>query len=175
MHSLVWAWVQGAPKRSWLSPCVVHFPGAELVKWLTASPRVRHIANEDEAIMYGQSLLDCGIIHHVFDKLHSFEVIWTLSQGANWKLIASMLLSQNDANTPYRFRVDDGTFLDPRLTQDVREWGMRLYLRLHGAESVDVRRVLEAQGTPVSKASPSPGNSRSQLPHEDVSSRANGL
>lgn len=96
--------------------------------------------------MFGQSLLDCGIIHHVFDKLHSFEVPCLLSFAVVRKDCAMEIfipgsfpfLPQNDDNTPYRFRVDDGTFLDPRLTQDVREWGLRLYLRLYGVETNNV-------------------------------------
>lgn len=87
--------------------------------------------------MYGQSLLDSGIIHHVFDKLHSFEV--GCCGLYRCLLVQTTTFVQNDDATPYRFRVDDGTFLDPRLTQDVREWGMRLYLRLNGMETLNVR------------------------------------
>jgi hypothetical protein len=94
------------------------FYGAELVRWLMASRRFPHISTEEEAVMYGQTLVDSGIIHHVQDKAGF----------------------QNDEATLYRFRVDDGSFLDQRLARQVHGWGTRLYLRLHGLENLRIIR-----------------------------------
>lgn len=71
----------------------------------------KQIASEEEALMYGQSLLDEGAIHHVADK-HGFE----------------------NSSLFYRFRCDDGTARNRDATRDIASKAMQIYRRVHGVE-----------------------------------------
>uniref|UniRef100_H2Y5P5 Phosphatidylinositol-3,4,5-trisphosphate-dependent Rac exchange factor 1 n=1 Tax=Ciona savignyi TaxID=51511 RepID=H2Y5P5_CIOSA len=79
--------------------------GNELVQWLVDNKESKSI---DEAIMLGQALLDCGIIHHVQDR-HHFR----------------------NEGILFRFRYDDGTFKPRGESQDLVAKGLRIYCRVH--------------------------------------------
>ncbi|EDQ91073.1 uncharacterized protein MONBRDRAFT_23984 [Monosiga brevicollis MX1] len=70
------------------------FYGQDLVRWLLAQ-RWDGLDTEESAVVYGQTLVDVGIIHHAHDRA-GFE---------NGKLL-------------YRFRQDDGTFDDHASSHD---------------------------------------------------------
>jgi len=90
------------------------FVGSELVEWV-----VKHtwkgIKTDDEALIYGQSLVDGGAIHHVADK-HSFE----------------------NSGMYYRFRCDDGTTRNRDATRNIAKKAMQMYRRIHGVEGTNL-------------------------------------
>nr|CAB3265148.1 phosphatidylinositol 3,4,5-trisphosphate-dependent Rac exchanger 1 protein [Phallusia mammillata] len=79
--------------------------GNDFVNWLVENKEAN---SKEEAVMLGQALLDCGIIHHVQDK-HHFK---------------------NEA-VLFRFRYDDGTFKHRGESQDLVAKGLRIYCRVH--------------------------------------------
>eukprot|EP01147_Barroeca_monosierra_P000102 gene101-3494_t len=87
------------------------FSGEDLVTWLIEN-QWEGIKDSEAAILYGQSLVDDGVIHHIYDKF-GFENSCKL----------------------YRFRTDDGTYSDKAIVHDINKIGIRIYLRVHGAES----------------------------------------
>ncbi|KAL5483897.1 hypothetical protein EMCRGX_G020316 [Ephydatia muelleri] len=82
------------------------FTGEELVQWLVAN---KEVADKDEGIIFGQALVESGVIHHVQDK-HQFKI----------------------GDLVYRFRFDDRTFRAKYETADLVSRGLMLYARLHG-------------------------------------------
>jgi len=79
--------------------------GNEFVKFLIENKEAKSV---DDAVLLGQALLDCGIIHHVQDKYHF-----------------------KNESVLFRFRYDDGTFKPRGETQDLIAKGIRVYNRLH--------------------------------------------
>jgi len=79
--------------------------GSDFVEFLKT---IKEVETDELAIMLGQALLDCGIIHHVNDKCHF----------------------KNDS-TLYRFRYDDGTYKKRGEAQERVAKGIQLYYRMH--------------------------------------------
>eukprot|EP00043_Microstomoeca_roanoka_P018319 m.195448 g.195448 ORF g.195448 m.195448 type:complete len:1343 (-) comp16802_c16_seq2:279-4307(-) len=92
------------------------FAGEDLVAWLVHNAWAG-VTDYESAVIYGQSLVDDGVIHHVNDKF-GFE----------------------NSSKLYRFRTDDGTYSDKRIIQDLQVLGVRIYLRLNCTESFTVIR-----------------------------------
>lgn len=78
------------------------FEGRELVTFLKATEWCG-IRDSDAAMLYCQSLVDGGILHHVTDK-YAFE---------------------NDSSF-YRFRCDDGTFKDKNIVRGLEKLGIQV-------------------------------------------------
>nr|XP_039271145.1 phosphatidylinositol 3,4,5-trisphosphate-dependent Rac exchanger 2 protein-like isoform X2 [Styela clava] len=92
-------------RKDWLRTHPKALVGSDFVQWLVENKESKSV---DEAIMLGQALLDCGILHHVADK-HHFK----------------------NENVLYRFRYDDGTFKARGESQDLIAKGLRIYARVH--------------------------------------------
>lgn len=93
------------------------FVGSEVVDWLVEKSW-KDIKTEDEAVIYAQSLVDGGVIHHVVDK-HSFE---------NGPLF-------------YRFRCDDGTARNRDATRNIASKAMQIYRRIQGVEGTTLSKL----------------------------------
>ncbi|EGD80041.1 hypothetical protein PTSG_10315 [Salpingoeca rosetta] len=94
------------------------FTGEDLVTWLVNS-RWGDITDTESAVLYGQSLVDDGVIHHVHDKA-GFE----------------------NSGKLYRFRTDDGTYSDKSIIQHINLLGMRIYIRVQTRESCNLIRSM---------------------------------